>query len=166
MRKSVGLKKPIPHYPGYQADSCGNIWSFKRNLSGKKMKLRLNNNYWEVELCRFGKRHYHGVHRLVCSAFHGEPQRGQETRHLNGNTTDNNPQNLSWGTPAENMKDRIRLKTQVGSANGNAKLTASIVQTIRQRSATESRIKLSKVYKLDPSTISNIVLRKTWRHIK
>ncbi len=160
------MKKHIPDCPGYQADSCGNIWSFKRNVSGKKMKLRVNNNYLEVELCTLGKRHYQGVHRLICSAFHGKPQKGQETRHLNGNTMDNNPQNLCWGTSTENMEDRVRLGTQVGSSNGNSKLTESIVKTIRQRSKTESRIKLSKIYKLDPSTISNIVHRKIWRHVK
>lgn len=156
----------IPGFPGYRADSEGNIWSFKRNPSGTKLKLRANNNYLEVELCVLGRRHYRGVHRLVCMAFHGEPQEGHETRHLNGITIDNRPQNLCWGTPAENMQDRIRLGTQKGSSNNNAKLTEEIVKLIRQRSKRESRVKLSAIYGLDPSTVSNIVRRKTWRHIK
>ena len=157
--------KIIPGFPGYKADENGYIWSFKRYPSGKKLKLRMHNNYWEVELYVNNSRKYTGAHRLVCLAFHGMSKKGQETRHLNGKTQDNRQCNLKWGTSHENMQDRIFLGTQLGASNGNAKLTEEIVLKIRDRDKTTTNAELAKKYSIDPSTISNVLKRKTWRHI-
>lgn len=47
------------------------------------------------------------VHRLVCSAFHGEPLNPDLiVRHLDGDPTNNAPYNLRWGTWKENARDR------------------------------------------------------------
>lgn len=47
------------------------------------------------------------VHRLVCTAFHGDPPSPDHTdvRHLNGKKDDNRASNLAWGTRSENMRD-------------------------------------------------------------
>lgn len=52
------------------------------------------------------------VHRLVLEAFVGQPPfEGAETRHINGDPTDNRLANLRWGTHAENMADMLRHGT-------------------------------------------------------
>ena len=59
--------------------------------------------------CRVKKRQLTiAVHILVCETFHGpKPTPKHEVRHLNGIATDNRPENLAWGTHAENMQDRV-----------------------------------------------------------
>lgn len=45
------------------------------------------------------------VHRLVCLAFHGQPQEGQtDVNHINEIKTDDRPYNLNWMTRYENNK--------------------------------------------------------------
>lgn len=50
----------------------------------------------------------HLVHRLVCRAFHGEPEAGRDVvRHLDDVRLNNKAANLSWGSPKENSQDAI-----------------------------------------------------------
>lgn len=46
------------------------------------------------------------VHNLMLEAFVGQPQPGQEVRHLDGDRTNNRIENLAYGTHAENMADQ------------------------------------------------------------
>lgn len=47
------------------------------------------------------------VHRLVAEAWHGPCPEDLQCRHLDGNKLNNNPSNLKWGTPSENIYDRV-----------------------------------------------------------
>lgn len=61
--------------------------------------------YWRV---RIGKKKYY-KHRLILSTFDRMPNPGEQARHLNDNEHDNRwPENLKWGSAAENTEDRIR----------------------------------------------------------
>jgi hypothetical protein len=52
------------------------------------------------------------VHRAVALAFHGPPPESQPiVRHLNGDPSDNRPENLAWGTQSENMRDAVEHGT-------------------------------------------------------
>jgi hypothetical protein len=64
--------------------------------------------YWVAVLNYPGVEKKATVHRLVCRAFNGEPFEGAVVRHLNGDPKDNRPENLKWGTCAENTADIIR----------------------------------------------------------
>lgn len=58
---------------------------------------------------RFGLAHATGnvlEHRLVAAKYLGDP-RGKVVRHLNGNKTDNRPENLALGTVEENNLDHF-----------------------------------------------------------
>jgi hypothetical protein len=48
------------------------------------------------------------VHRVVLEAFVGPCPEGMECRHLDGNSANNQVDNLKWGTPSENRADIIR----------------------------------------------------------
>ena len=45
------------------------------------------------------------LHRWVIEEFAGPPEEGQVCRHLDGDKTNNQVDNLCWGTQAENAKD-------------------------------------------------------------
>lgn len=43
------------------------------------------------------------AHRLICEAFNGAPLLGEVCMHLDENSRNNKPSNLSWGTQKENL---------------------------------------------------------------
>lgn len=48
------------------------------------------------------------IHRLVLEAFVGPCPDGMEALHSDGNKTNNNVDNLRWGTPSENNRDIVK----------------------------------------------------------
>lgn len=95
----------IPGIPNYLASDLGRVMS----LCGREVRILRpglsTRGYRQVVL--HGRTH--AVHRLVCRAFHGEPQHGQEVRHLDGDKLNNSALNVAWGTSAENARDTIRM---------------------------------------------------------
>jgi hypothetical protein len=59
--------------------------------------------YAQIRNGRFRQRR----HVLVLETFHGERPKGAVARHLNGDPSDDRPENLTWGTQAENIKDSV-----------------------------------------------------------
>ena len=43
------------------------------------------------------------VHRLICEAFNGPAPEGAVCMHLDEDASNNNPENLRWGTQKENL---------------------------------------------------------------
>jgi HNH endonuclease/NUMOD4 motif len=106
--------KPIPGYEDtYSISDLGRVLRHerlsrdgKRRLPEKIMTCSNSRGYRVVAL----NRKLTGVHRLVCLAFNGPAPEGMNTvRHLNDVPADNRPENLAWGTQADNMADCIRL---------------------------------------------------------
>jgi len=63
--------------------------------------------YEVVYLRKSGKTTPFYVHRLVCSAFHPNPDRRAQVDHINTITTDNRAINLRWATARENARNII-----------------------------------------------------------
>src|SRR3990167_550002 len=53
------------------------------------------------------------IHRLVLTAFRGNPLPGQQANHLNGIKTDNRLDNLEWVTGSQNLKHAIQHRLYV-----------------------------------------------------
>lgn len=64
------------------------------------------NGHKHVTLCRPGETQCFQVHILVMLAFVGPRPDGMQTRHRNGIPDDNRLENLIYGTPGENSRDR------------------------------------------------------------
>jgi NUMOD4 motif/HNH endonuclease len=104
----IEIWKPIPNYPDYQVSNTGRVMSFK---SSKPKELRQHPNgrgYLQVVLWKDSRPTTFTVHRLVLIAFVGNRLPDQQCRHLDGNQTNNNLENLCWGTAAENIYDVYR----------------------------------------------------------
>ena len=110
------------------------------------------------------------VHILVLETFVGpRPSPEHETRHLDGNHTNNHLHNLKWGTTQENADDRIAHGTQVrGILVNHVRLTEKQVQEIKQAIPNWERgftSIFSKKFGVSRSTINAVRDGITWRHV-
>jgi hypothetical protein len=124
--------------------------------------------YYTVHLWRDGKGYTCAVHVLVCLAFEGACPPGQMVRHgAEGPLVNWWPENLRYGTPAQNMADQYRDGTRArGERHGSSKLDADKVRDIRARAAEgETNTALAAEYGVDRMSISKVVRRITWAHV-
>lgn len=107
--------KEITNYEGlYEVSNLGRIKSLKRITNGEKYGVhKLNEkilkngkcgNYNIVVLRKNGKSKTLYVHRLVAKAFINNPNNYKEVNHKDGNTTNNNVENLEWCNRSYNIK--------------------------------------------------------------
>ena len=171
--------KNIPGYEGlYQVSIYGQI---KRTVGRGCRKERIlkqilqhnkdtgHGNYWCVDLCKDGRVKRYKVHRLILETFVGTRPSLQETRHLDGNISNNHLSNLKYGTKSENTYDSVRHGTHIdirGSKHHLTKLNDKKVLCIRQLlMGGQSGVDTAQQFSITPSCVSNIKLRKTWTHI-
>lgn len=103
---------------------------------------------------------------MIADAFHGPQPQGYDCRHLDGNKLNSRPENLAWGTRADNQRDRERHGTSNhGEANGCAKLTAGDAIAILSRSrAGETDKSIATTYGVAPAVVWCIKNGRTWSH--
>ena len=114
--------KDIKGYEGlYQVSNMGRVKSLGRIVirkNGKKLSIKeriLNpwiscGGYLQVELHNgSGKRNTPKVHRLVCEAFHENPENKPCVNHIDENKANNEASNLEWCTYEENNTHGSRL---------------------------------------------------------
>lgn len=129
----VVLKEiPLAHCEDYRAGSDGRIYS-RTSFAGFGIKKYTNwyplseastGKYQSVSISSGGLKETYNVHQLICLAFHGVPNIGQQVRHLNGNRLNNSPDNLAWGTKEEDWEDKRRCGTAtVGEKHPMSKLS-------------------------------------------
>lgn len=115
-----------------------------------------------------GKRVEKGIHILVCLAFHGLPQPGQQVAHFpDRDPTNNRPENLGWYTCKENQSHRkIHGTGPNGERNGRSILNDKMVRRIRRLSAKGlSRQKIADRMGLQKHLVTRVVTRESWNHV-
>lgn len=137
-------------------------WEWKRCLSRK--------GYGQFR--HDGKTYY--THRYVLEKKLG---RSIRSKHMACHSCNNrrccNPDHIREGTAKENTQDMLDAGRQAvgdtvahrGEKHAMVKLTEEHVHTIRELRGVLSTRQIAKQYDVSPSAISNIHLRKTWRHL-
>lgn len=106
----VELWRAVPSYPGLLASSLGRLMVVPY-LSDKSVVQRQYGGeptygQWDGTRFIYSRRGFKTlkVARLVCEAFHGlSPMPDSVCMHLDENSRNNRPENLSWGTQKENL---------------------------------------------------------------
>lgn len=96
----------------------------------------------------------------------GEIPDGYVVRHRCDDPACVNPDHLELGTQKDNCADKVlrnRCNAKAGSAHSNTSLTEQDVLEIRASS--ESRKTLALRYGIHYMTVTDIIVRKTWKHI-
>jgi hypothetical protein len=144
--------------------------SGKSTRIGRILKPDMATGYARVSLHLNGRPRKQLVHQLVADAFVPGYSPGKVVNHIDGDPTNNSPQNLEWVTYKENTIHawKIGLCTpNQGSRCGRSKLNEAEVLEIRSvaSSGRYSGAEIGRQFGVSGTTISYIIKRKIWRHI-
>lgn len=158
--------KDVPNPQGYEASTLGRI---RNKFTGRVLSPHCNvarGGHLHIKIGgRRGRNTY--VHTLVLETFTGpRPTAEHVGRHLDGDPSNNRPENLEWGTVADNHADTIRHgRTTRGEVNPMAKLTADDVDAIRTARADGVKLKvLAARFGVAESCISRVANGRRWGH--
>ena len=166
------VAKWVPSYENsYSVTNRGRVFSFhKRHRTPYEMMPKSDaHGHLRLELSKNGEIEHWFVHRLVLTAFRRPAREGEVSRHLDGCPTNNNIENLKWGTHIENMSDTIRHGSQKGENNGSATLSKDNVLEIRRlwdSKDCKNQCELARMFNTSNSNIHLIVHRKSWTGVE
>lgn len=155
--------RPVVGRPGYEVSDLGRV---RNTRTGCIQNPKPYPHGYVV--VKFNGKHRERLHRVVLRAFVGEPPEGFEGSHLNGIRTDNRLSNLAWEDHLTNNRRRHEHGTQPRGEGvwHLAKLTEeSVRQMRRDREAGVYLKDLAERYGVNIRTVSDVVKRRTWRHV-
>jgi len=185
--EEIEIWKTIDGYENYQVGDLGNVKSLNYNNTGREGVLKPAKNhkgYFRVGIMLDNKLGTRSIHRLVALAFIPNPENKPQVNHINCIKTDNRVENLEWCTSKENTihaiennkfhfnagwnKGNINNHKYSGENIGTSILTEKQVEEIRIKFKPYkyTRKMLAKEYKVSELTIKDVVLRKSWKHLK
>lgn len=162
--------RPVTDFGGifselYEVSDLGRVWAAPRQRTpGGILKPGRSGPYYGVNLYHGPVRQYCRVHILVATAFLGPCPPGMEVLHGPVGQQVNRADNLSYGTHAANMNDRVRDDTSNrGERCGNAKLTEAIVLECRERARHgETQTALAAEFGVRTATMNQAIRGVTW----
>ncbi len=156
------LWKTVPECTRYEVSSLGRL---RRKCTGRILKGGMSRYKSFTPIDDHGRQRCLSVHKLVLTLFVGPCSRGQETRHLDGDPSNNRLDNLVWGTRSQNNgEDKIAHgRLSCGEARPNAKLTEDAVRFIR--SSGLGVRPLARKLQVSRWAIRDVLDGKTWKHV-
>lgn len=164
--------KEIPNTNGtYSASSDGQIRSNDRKViysdgreyfyKGKVLVPAFTTQgYLKVVICDSEKNINKAVHRSVAEAFIPNPNNLPCVCHKNDIKTDNQIENLFWGTVKDNCQDKVRKGRQ---KSGTRKLNLEQVSEIRELLKTKiTQKEIAREFDISQSCISEINSQKSY----
>lgn len=168
--------KTIPEFPNYKASNLGRVKSIDRlDTIGRPRKGKIlspsfdQKKYHQVVVYKDGKPYTRKVHRLIALAFIPNPENKPEVNHKNLDSLDNSVGNLEWCTASENQKHVYANGARCikGDNHPRKKVTSKDVLKIRNELKNKYKnSEIAKMYNISPTTVGDIISRKTWKHIK
>ena len=175
--------RDIKGYEGlYQVSDMGRVKSLERVIirkNGTKLPVKERilksgidkDGYLRVALGNSkGKRKLFLVHRLVCKAFHENPENKPCVNHIDENKTNNTASNLDWCTVVENLNYGTR---NVRSAKTRSKPVGQYTRNEELIRVWQSTNEVERQLGFNHSHISKVALgkRKTaygyvWKYIE
>lgn len=139
---------------------------YKPELIRKTRKARfgyLRTSFWRDEIAT-----HLSCHRLVALHFIPNPKNYSQVLHKDDDPGNPRWDNLFWGTQKHNIQDCVNKgRWHIGSKNNKAKLTESIIPTIREmiNHGFSSRA-IGGLFGVAKGQILFIKNRRTWKHVK
>jgi ribosome-binding protein aMBF1 (putative translation factor) len=181
---SVEIWCPVAGFPAYRVSSLGRIQSCWRKGTFGRSELSDDwsdlhpdithggKGYYRVQLRKDGKTTKRHVHILILEAFVGSCPSGYQCRHLDGNPLNNRLDNICWGSPSENNRDKKRQGRpnggfERGEGHKMAKLTEDQVIEIRRlRFEGMTHKALAARFRVSKTLIHHIVNGHYWKHLQ
>lgn len=164
LRCPYGLPAPltlqlIPSTGGvYSAGNDGRIYR-----GGQPLKPWRGGYEQQYEMVSAGEQRKAYVHRLVCEAFYGPaPEELPEVRHLDGDSLNNHPENLDWGTKEQNAADRSAHGRASREAHPAGKLTEAAVAEIHALRNSMTRPAMAAKFGVSKGTVDDVLDGRTW----
>jgi hypothetical protein len=156
----------IPGFARYCAGTDGSVWSACKVVLRMMVPYPDKDGYLRAQLVGDDRKVYcRGVHQLVLLAFVGPCPEGLEVRHLNGDPQDNRPENLAYGTKAENDADKVNHGTLLaGERHYKAKMTTERIKEGRLLKAQGWTYKaLGERYQVNWETVRSALKGRNWK---
>lgn len=159
--------KIVDRFNKYECSNLGKIRHIKnRNILNPTV---CSQGYYLVGLCNNDtpvKQKYIRVHRIIANVFLSKSGKVQ-VNHKDANKLNNIVSNLEWCTPKENTHHAMKLGLHPnGEKNGHSKLSQFDVRNILVLGKFCKNGNLAILYGVSPSTICDIMKRRTWKHIE
>ena len=103
----------------YTVYEDGRVWSSKTKRFMTHTRTGLNGMYMYVGMSKNGKPAAKAVHRLLAECFIPNPEGKLEINHKDGNSLNNDLNNLEWCTRSENMKHAYSTGLMAGKYKTN-----------------------------------------------
>jgi hypothetical protein len=163
MEESWAVLKRNSNYAVSSMGRVKRIISYGCTWPGRILKFDHDKDgYVKVRLGSKGGRH--SVHALVFESFCGSIPCGKECNHIDGDKTNNRPENLEYITNYENHQHakKVGLKAR-GEKMWKAKLREfQIFDIIKRITNGDSCAEISKDYGVTPQAINRIKVGKSW----
>lgn len=143
--------------------------AFESSHTEKRLSQTKDKNGYLYVSIKIGlRRPKFACHRIIAKAFVSGYKDGLHTNHINGDKTDNRPENLEWVTNEENVSHawKTGLCNLVGEKHPSHKLTQKQVVEIRKalRLGVPAH-SLSVIAGVNPSTVYLIAKNKRWTDV-